>query len=342
MYNVGIIGCGDIAGYADDDLKKRHIYTHAKAIKSLKGFRLIACCDNDPDKLSDFSKKWDIPHSYLYVSELFSQEDFDILVIASPTEYHVTHLKLALNSKVKAIFCEKPFTSDLRSGIDLMDSIRNSDKVICINFMRRWDLFYQKCKKIIDSGELGRIETIVAYVDTALYMNSIHMIDMLIYFGGDILSCSGFLDRINAPRIVHGKKDYGGKATLLHKNGIISFLKASGESRQNHFFEIDIQGTKGRLRILDDDKKYQVYKFEESTQHRGLLELSLNREEVNLNNHERVVEAYLEIAKCIENGGDTKSTPFNSLKSLDIIELIYQSDKQNHNHVISKLLEYTY
>ena len=82
--------------------------------------------------------------------------------------------------------------------------------------MRRWDPFYSECKKILENGELGRIETIVAYVDTALYMNSSHMLDMVVYFGGDLFSCVGHIDKINETRIIHGEKDFG---------GIISHLK---------------------------------------------------------------------------------------------------------------------
>ena len=39
-------------------------------------------------------------------------------------------------------------------------------------------------------------------------------------------------------------KDPGATIILNHKNHAISFIKATGESKKNHFFELDINGTK--------------------------------------------------------------------------------------------------
>ena len=202
--------------------------------------------------------------------------------------------------------------------------------------MRRWDEFYTECKSLLEGGTLGRIETIVAYVDTALYMNSIHMLDMLVYFGGDVSSCVGYIDRINNPRIVHGEKDFGGIALFKHKNGIISFVKATGESRRNHFFELDFQCTKGRLRILDDDTKYEVYEFKESPQHKGLDELALVNTVFNDDKSERVVEAYLDILDCMENSKEPRFSATEALKSLELVKLIYESDANGNSPVYSQ------
>ena len=175
------------------------------------------------------------------MQELLRDEQIDILVIATPTKTHYENVLSALSSNVKAIFCEKPLTFDLGQSIELVKKAKELSKLLVVNYMRRWDKFYAECKELLESGELGRIETIVAYVDTALYMNSSHMLDMLIYFGGDVFSCVGYIDRINNPRVVHGEKDFGGITLIKHKNGVVSFVKATGESQRNHFFELDIQ-----------------------------------------------------------------------------------------------------
>lgn len=336
---VAIVGCGDIAGYANDDVKKRHIYTHAKAISMIKQLRLTACCDINKTSLKTFAKKWEIPGQYLDLPEMLREEQIYILVIATPTKAHYENVLLALSSNVEAIFCEKPLSFDFKSGVELVKKAKELNKLLVVNYMRRWDKFYVECKNLLESGELGRIETIVAYVDTALYMNSSHMLDMLIYFGGDVFSCVGHIDRINDTRVVHGKKDFGGIALLKHKNGIISFVKATGESRRNHFFELDIQCTKGRLRILDDDTKYEVYKFKESPQHKGLDELALVDTKFNDYKNERVVEAYLDILDCIENKKEPAFSAIEALKSSELVKLIYESDANGNSPVYSQLGE---
>lgn len=334
---VAIVGCGNIAGGADDDVKKRHIYTHAKAMSMIKQLKFIACCDIDETRLKAFAKRWKIPRQYLDLQEMLYEEQIDILIIATPTKYHYQTVQLALHSNVKAIFCEKPLTFDIKQGIELVRKAEESNKLIVINYMRRWDKFYAECRNLLESGELGRVETIVAYVDTALYMNSSHMLDMLIYFGGDVFSCVGYIDKVNDTRIVHGEKDFGGIALFKHKNGVISFIKATGESNRNHFFELDIQCTKGRLRILDDDTKYEVYKFKESPQHKGLDELALVHTKINNDKHERLVEAYIEILGWIERREEPSFLAMDALKSIELVNLIYQSDSAGNMPVYSKL-----
>ncbi|RJR07501.1 gfo/Idh/MocA family oxidoreductase [Candidatus Parcubacteria bacterium] len=336
---VAIVGCGTVAGDIDDDAKKRHIYGHAKAISMVKQFELTACCDRDENRLRTFTGRWKVPVQYLDLQEMLHKEQIDILVIATPTKTHYENVLLALSSDVKVIFCEKPITFDLLQSIELVKKAEESGKLLIVNYARRWDEFYAECKSLLESGELGRIETIVAYTDTALYMNSSHMLDMLIYFGGDVFSCVGHIDRINNIRVVHGEKDFGGIALIKHKNGIISFVKATGESQKNHFFELDIQCTKGRLRILDDDMRYEVYKFRESPQHKGLDELAIDYTRANDSKSERVVNAYLDILNCIENRKEPKFPAKEALKSLELVNLIYKSDSTGNLPIYSLLRE---
>ena len=334
---VGIVGCGNIAGLADDDAKKRHIYTHAKAIGMIDRLVLSACCDADETRLDAFAERWRIPAKYLDLREMLREERIDILVVATPTDFHYEHVLLGLSSNSEVIFCEKPLTWEIEQGIEMVDRAEQLNKLLVVNHMRRWDSFYLECKKILESGELGRVETVVAYVDTALYMNSSHMLDMIIFFCGDVHSVVGYLDKLNKPRVVHGKKDPGGIATIRHKNGIITFVKATAESQRNHFFELDFQCTKGRLRILNDDMKYEMYKFEDSPQHKGLDELTLEYERLNDNKDERVVNAYLDMLDYLERKRQPLFPAREALKSLELIRLIYESDANDSSVVYSQL-----
>ena len=335
MKSVAILGCGYIAGDADDSGNRRHIYTHAKAISKHDQVKISVCCDVDADKLNAFANRWNVPKKYQDIHEMLSNEKIDILVVSTPTIHHFDNISQALEHNIKAIFCEKPLAENFEKSLEVTEKAKKSRVILAVNFMRRWDEIYQECKDLLYGGELGRIETIVCYVDTALFMNSIHMLDLIVFFGGDILSLVGQLDRLNKPRTVHGKIDYGGFAFLKHKNGIISFIKASGESRRNHFFELDFQCTKGRLRILDDDRKYEVYKFAECEEKKWLSELRLEKTIYNEDKHERVIEAYNNIIDCIENGSAVKSSGYESIKAMEIIEMIYQSDKKGNLPVYS-------
>jgi predicted dehydrogenase len=336
---VAIIGCGNVASTIDDGAQRRHIFGHAKAISLVKQLKITACCDIDENRLKTFAERWGVPGQYLDLQDMLRKERIDILTIATPTRFHYENVLAILSSDVRAIFCEKPLTFSTEQGLELVRKAKESKKLLVVNYMRRWDKFYARCKVLLESGELGKIETIVAYVDTALYMNSSHMLDMLLYFGGDVTSCVGYIDRLNETRVVHGEKDFGGMALFKHKNGIITFIKATGESRRNHFFELDIQCTRGRLRILDDDTKYEIYRFKESPQHKGLDELALAYTKANDEKSERVVNAYLDILDCISNDKEPAYSAVKALKSLEMIELIYKSDAGGNVPVYARLPE---
>jgi len=337
VFKLGIVGCGNIASFADMDNKKRHIYTHAKAISKIDRIEISACCDTDYKTLLKFSHKWKISKKYKLLKSMLKEEKIDILVIATPTSQHYKDLKIALLSDVPVIFCEKPLTFDLQSGIEIVDMAKISNKLLLVNYMRRWDNFYKECKDLLDKNILGRLETMVVYADTALYMNSSHMLDLIAFFGGDVLSLVGYIDKFNKARIVNGVEDFGAIALIRHKNGVTSFIKATGESKKNHYYEIDFQCSKGRLRILNDDIKYEVYKFKESTQHKGLDELFLDYSKTNDDLDERVINAYLEIINYLDNKKLPSYTAAESLNSLEMIELIFESDSQKNIPVFSKL-----
>lgn len=334
---AAIVGCGSVAGGLDEDPKKRHIYTHANAVGRVSGLSLRACCDNDEVRARAFARRWDLSSYYSDLEQMLGEEPIDVLIVATPTRCHYEHVKIALASDVRVVFCEKPLTFDLGQSKELVGKAQEADKLLLVNYMRRWDNFYEECRTRLVSGQLGRIETIVAYVDTALYMNASHMLDMLVYLAGNVGSCVGHVDRENPARVVHGEKDPGAIALISHQSGVLSFIKATGRSRERHFFELDIQCTDGRLRILDDDAKYEVYRFMPSPQHSGLWELTLTETVVNDRDDERLVNAYQDILEFLKHGRVPRYLASESLKSLELIGLIHQSDRNEHRQAYSEL-----
>ena len=91
--NIAIMGCGNIASSIDDDPKKRHVYSHAKAIRMTDNCNIISCCDINEDTVNDFSNRWGIKNSYCSYEEMLDREKIDILVICTPTKFHFEHLK---------------------------------------------------------------------------------------------------------------------------------------------------------------------------------------------------------------------------------------------------------
>ena len=323
MIKIALVGCGYIGGFADDTGKRQQIYSHAKAISKIKECKLVACCDSNKSNLEKFVDRWQVEKSYTNMKEMLVETEVDILVIATPTTEHHKNILEALKYPIKSIFCEKPLSMNTSDSNELIELCEKKGVVLAVNYMRRWDNLYHDCRKLLLSNELGVINSIVAYVDTALYMNSIHMIDLIDFFAGDFETVIGKFDEANEVRIVNNNPDPGAYIMILHKNNIVSFIKASGESKKNHYFELDFQCTKGRLRILDDGAKYEIYKFSPCEEKKWLSKLILDRTIVNSYKYERLVNAYQDIIKSIRSKHIPASDGRSSQKSMRIIEEVY-------------------
>lgn len=93
------------------------------------------------------------------IQELFSSELVDAVIIASPDNLHIEHLRLAIASG-KPTLCEKPIATTIEEARTIANEINNyqneiGKSFIHFGFMRRFDPQYRKVKEMIDSGNYG-------------------------------------------------------------------------------------------------------------------------------------------------------------------------------------------
>jgi len=149
MINVGIIGTG-IMGSG-----------HARYIKEhVSDARVVALSDIDPKKISELSAELgSVLFSTANPEELMNDPRVDAVIIASPDQMHVPHLRLAIASG-KQILCEKPIATTLEDARMISEEIRKyqsrvGKKMINFGFMRRFDPCYQEVRRLIATGEFG-------------------------------------------------------------------------------------------------------------------------------------------------------------------------------------------
>src|SRR5688572_26336938 len=76
LMGFAIIGCGVIAP------------THARAIRSIDGARLVACCDLERPRAEKLAADFDIPHAYTDFHELLRRLDVDIVHVVTWSGVH--------------------------------------------------------------------------------------------------------------------------------------------------------------------------------------------------------------------------------------------------------------
>ena len=144
---IGIIGTGWIA------------QSHANAYKKLPDVEIVALADIVPGKAEAFAKANGLSGARIYKSDkemLENEKDLDGVSICT---YNCQHAAPAINALEHGVnvMLEKPFTVTLDEAIEVMRAEKKSGKILTIGFQPRMSDNMKMIKKIVDSGELGKV-----------------------------------------------------------------------------------------------------------------------------------------------------------------------------------------
>lgn len=147
-YNWAVLSTGVIANE-----------TAASMVKN--GRRLYAVGNRTHEKAVAFAEKYGIEKVYDDFNDMFTDPDIDIIYITTPHNTHIDFMKKAIENK-KHILVEKSIT--LNSD-ELSEAVKLAKKngVVIGEAMTIYHMpIFKELKKILDSGELGRVNLITA------------------------------------------------------------------------------------------------------------------------------------------------------------------------------------
>ena len=149
VYRVGIVGTGGIAK------------AHGRACKELECAELSAICDISEDALHRYAEAFGVKRLYGDLDEMLANEELDIAVIANWGAFHAeTGIQIAKSRRVKAILCEKPFTSNAAEAEQFVNAAKTNGVLVAEAFKFRHHPMHLKAKELIDAGEIGEVKTI--------------------------------------------------------------------------------------------------------------------------------------------------------------------------------------
>ena len=160
-FKTGIVGCGRIGSILEEDPLRGKPCTHAGGFSALPAIHLSAGCDIDPERLKEFGKRWHVTGLYSDYREMLEKENLDILCIATWTPLHASMTLEAAKAGIKGIFCEKPIATNLKQAQKMVRACQKNNIPLIINHERRWDAYYQQARKLIRSGKIGEIKTLI-------------------------------------------------------------------------------------------------------------------------------------------------------------------------------------
>lgn len=146
---VGIIGTGWIAD--------AHIASYIK----MPDVEIVAGADLVPGKAEAFFKKHGVEGvktDYASHKEMLADKSLKLDAVSICT-YNATHAVCAIDSLKSGVnvLLEKPMCVTTEEAAEIMRAERESGKILSIGFQPRLDENMQMIKKIVQSGELGKI-----------------------------------------------------------------------------------------------------------------------------------------------------------------------------------------
>lgn len=143
---IGIIGTGGIA------------HPHLKSYLQMSDVEVVAGADLIPGKAKAFFEEFKLDgiHCYTDYKKMIDDENLDAVSICT---YNCTHKECAIYALEHGVhvLLEKPFSVTLEEAVEICKAEKKSGKVLSIGFQPRFDPNMQMIKKIVESGELGKI-----------------------------------------------------------------------------------------------------------------------------------------------------------------------------------------
>ena len=140
---IAVIGTGLVGSF------------HAETFFRNPNSELIAVCDIDKEKVNKIANRFKCK-AYNEFESLINTEKLDAISIATPEQIRIAPALLAIEKGLK-ILLEKPLGRNLEDIENLVNKIKNHNKLISVNFILHEDPRYKLMKEKIKNNEIGAI-----------------------------------------------------------------------------------------------------------------------------------------------------------------------------------------
>lgn len=255
---VGIIGCGRIFAM------------HALPIENRSDLELIAVCDIKADRAEAAAKEHNCA-SYTDYTEMFEQEELDVIHICLPHHLHHPVTLDAAKRKIH-VLTEKPMAIHYDDAVEMVDVAKENDVTLGVIFQTRYNPASQLIKHTIASGELGAVKAArfsLAWDRSDEYYSESDwkgtwekegggvIIDQAIH-GMDLMSwfVDGEIEYIDASisNRAHAKIEVedAAEGVIKYTNGVVTAFHAINYYSHDAPIEIEIDCEKGLVQMVAD------------------------------------------------------------------------------------------
>jgi len=245
----GVAGCGSFAENS-----------FLPALQMAQRSKLISTYSHDLNRAKTIASKFGAPNAFNDF-DAFLASDIKAVYIASVNSDHYEQVLKAARTG-KQILCERPIALNSVQAEEMIRVCKENNVTLIINHLHRFHPLVQKAKELIDKQMLGKIVSISASynIDQAPNKNfrfkkefsgggvlrdlGSQMIDLLRFFGGEIVEVKAFMDNVVYKSDV---EDFASAIVKFDKNGY-GYFNISYNTKKA-YNRIEILGYNGSLAI---------------------------------------------------------------------------------------------
>lgn len=132
--------------------------------------QFVAVAERDEAKRRHFQKLHNIPDDRAFESwdALFEKGKIaDAILICTNENYHYEPTKKAMELEYN-ILLEKPITQQAETCVEIGDAAADYNRVFMLCYVLRYTPFYSEIKRVLETGAIGQLKTIVALENTGI------------------------------------------------------------------------------------------------------------------------------------------------------------------------------
>jgi predicted dehydrogenase len=139
-------------------------------LKSSKRNRLAAVASRNTAAAEAYAREWGIPRAHGSYEALLHDPNVDVIYNSLPNHLHADWTIRALHAG-KHVLCEKPLALTVEEVDAMSAAARETGKVLAEAFMYRHHAQTLKVKEIVESGALGKLQTVKGAFTFILHRN---------------------------------------------------------------------------------------------------------------------------------------------------------------------------
>ena len=325
---VAVIGCGNVS------------VMHFNALKEIPDTEIVAVADIKPERADKKAEEYGA-RAYYDFDTLLENEELDCVHICTP---HYLHTPMAVKALKKGInvLLEKPCSVSIKEIEELRAAEKESGKQLGICFQNRYNDCVQEAKRIIDSGEMGEVKAVRAFVtwmrDREYYSDdwhgtldkecggvminqSIHTMDLLQYLGG---KCKKVTAHISTDKF-GGFIEVEDTANVLLEleNGATAVFYATLAFSENSDVLIELSFENKKLRI-EGEKLYSIESDGKITEITSKNDAVYHGQRYWGSGHSALINDYYH---CLKSGDKFKIDAVEGGRAAMIVASCYESSK---------------